>query len=274
MGKQQTQLDITTGKEKPQPRSMRLNKGHREDIINAIMAAWDKNNPVPSQHLVKDLAASVIADFRNPKRTVRSEYKKLQRVFERAENIQKVLEQLDEGTRKTVTVGGHYAVTFRFVDDVTGNSVKEISIAFPLSVAKELGVPYVGSCNSNYTDKEQTLLAWGTEVDKDFTDGCHYQTVKLPTAGENVFVFPSSCAGYQKYLENSKATLEHTKERDRLKREATDYLDQFNTTGQLREYWPEIMQYVPAHLADPEKVIHLPALTNSRLNERLGIKAR
>lgn len=272
MGKQQTQLDITTGKEKPQPRSMRLNKGHREDIINAIMAAWDTANPIPSKHLVKDLVASVVADFRNPKRTVRSEYKKLQRVLDRAAKINDVLDQLRENDYNCIAVHGQNTLIFRFVDDITGDVTKELTVQIPLSVAKELDVPYVSVCNSNYTDKEQTLLAWGDEVASDFgNEGYYYKTVKLPTLGENIFVFPSSCAGYQQYQENSKAKREYDKERERLKQEATDYLEQFNTTGQLREYWPEIMQYVPAHLADPEKVIKLPALTNSRLNQRLGL---
>ena len=53
--------------------------------------------------------------------------------------------------------------------------------------------------------------------------------------------------------------------------ETMDLLENFNTTKQLREGWPEMVPYLPPHLADPDQVVNLPVPVVSRLNERLGI---
>lgn len=51
--------------------------------------------------------------------------------------------------------------------------------------------------------------------------------------------------------------------------EVKTVLDSVTTTKQLVELWPTVEQYIPAHLADPEKGVKLPALHISRLDERL-----
>ncbi len=54
-----------------------------------------------------------------------------------------------------------------------------------------------------------------------------------------------------------------------LSGEAQVVLDSVNTSGQLIELWPAVEQFIPAHLADPQKGINLPALTISRLEDKI-----
>ncbi len=54
-----------------------------------------------------------------------------------------------------------------------------------------------------------------------------------------------------------------------FEREVCQILNSVNTTKQLVELWPTAEQYLPAHIADPELGVKLPALTVSRLDERL-----
>ena len=49
-----------------------------------------------------------------------------------------------------------------------------------------------------------------------------------------------------------------------------DTLEQFNTSKQLIEGWPEVEGYMPPHMADMS-VINLPAVSINRLNERLAL---
>lgn len=48
-------------------------------------------------------------------------------------------------------------------------------------------------------------------------------------------------------------------------------LDSVNTTRQLLDLWPQCEPFLPAHIADPDKAIRLPAIQVSRLNERIGV---
>jgi len=58
-----------------------------------------------------------------------------------------------------------------------------------------------------------------------------------------------------------------------VSRETRAILESVNTTRQLLELWPQSEPFLPAHIADPDRAIRLPAIQMSRLNERLGIAA-
>lgn len=62
----------------------------------------------------------------------------------------------------------------------------------------------------------------------------------------------------------------YNKEFEEYRREVQAVLESVTTTKQLVELWPNIEQYIPAHLADPERGVKLPALHISRLDERLA----
>lgn len=55
-----------------------------------------------------------------------------------------------------------------------------------------------------------------------------------------------------------------------LRREVSPVIESFNTTKQLVETWPSVEKFLPANIADPDKGISLPALSLSRLEEKIN----
>lgn len=84
--------------------------------------------------------------------------------------------------------------------------------------------------------------------------------------------FDDSDTDYQDFMKVSNAYDEWEKRRSEVIRETQAVLESVNTTRQLLELWPQCEPFLPAHIADPDKAIRLPAMQMSRLNERLGIK--
>lgn len=66
-------------------------------------------------------------------------------------------------------------------------------------------------------------------------------------------------------LEFDKAVLERLNYSD----EVMDVLSSVNTTGQLKELWPEVEEYIPSTLRDPSS-IQLPAISVASLNKALS----
>jgi len=62
----------------------------------------------------------------------------------------------------------------------------------------------------------------------------------------------------------------HQDEHTALRQEVKPVLDSFNTTKQLLETWPSMEKFLPANIADPDKGINLPAISLSRLEEKIN----
>lgn len=77
---------------------------------------------------------------------------------------------------------------------------------------------------------------------------------------------------YLKYEKVKEAFDEWREAGHALERETRAILESVNTSKQLIELWPQAEPFLPAHIADPDKGVKLPALQISRLNERLGVK--
>lgn len=80
---------------------------------------------------------------------------------------------------------------------------------------------------------------------------------------------------HKEYSKYNAVVIDHEKWRERgneVFRETKAILESVNTTKQLLEIWPQCEPFIPAHIADPDKAIRLPAIEMSRLNERLGLK--
>ena len=93
---------------------------------------------------------------------------------------------------------------------------------------------------------------------------CSYSTVIVE-------IINSDDKDYVKYEKVLESHGDWLKERRNLNTEITTVLNSVNTTKQLIEVWPEVEKFLPAHIADPNTGIKLPALKVSRLNEKLGI---
>lgn len=79
---------------------------------------------------------------------------------------------------------------------------------------------------------------------------------------------PIVCA----YQEAKEHYQDWRRRRSEIKTEVSAILESVNTSKQLIELWPQVEDFLPAHVADPDKAIKLPALDVSYLNKRLGIK--
>lgn len=60
--------------------------------------------------------------------------------------------------------------------------------------------------------------------------------------------------------------------RKNLKDEVKPILDSFGSTKQLLETWPSMEKFLPPNVADPDKGVNLPALSLSRLEEKINGK--
>lgn len=63
-----------------------------------------------------------------------------------------------------------------------------------------------------------------------------------------------------------------TKGRGKLKDEVKPILDSFSSTKQLLDTWPSMEKFLPPNVADPDKGVNLPALSLSRLEEKINGK--
>ena len=87
-----------------------------------------------------------------------------------------------------------------------------------------------------------------------------------------IIMIKSSLPIYIKYHKVEQDYEEWGRSYSEMVREVEAVLESVNTTGQLLEAWPSVEPFLPAHIADPEKGVKLPAIQVSRLNERIGIK--
>lgn len=62
----------------------------------------------------------------------------------------------------------------------------------------------------------------------------------------------------------------YEKEKRDLRREVKPIIDSFGSTKQLIETWPSMEKFLPANIADPDKGVALPALSLSRLEEKIN----
>ena len=254
------------------PKSLRLSKAHREDIVKAVMQQWDFNNPNPlllarrtlTEALLK--RASKVLRSRGPEDWAA----KLRDVFIGSIAANTALHTLPEKFRKLVTVNWYIDLrTFLATDQGTDGLL--LTLTFPKALAEKYGfkdLPVETSSRNDATTLwAEYAVQVGTKTSVDLVRLPSSQQYSSPTA-----VIPDAWKDVAEYRKSKIDADKHQQARKDLQQEVTDYLNQFNTTGQIRENWPQIVDYLPPHLDDPDKAINLPAIPCSRLNARLGIK--
>lgn len=245
-----------------EPRSIRLNKSHREDIIEAVMANWDKQNPAPKgagvHNLILDCIAKALSGHKR--------YASLGRDLKNAKKALEIYRNTPADLIKYLRMSQCETVDL-FLEDSNGRQTYHSHMFIPKTIADDLGIPYYD------TGTRFTRSGHESDMARDLLDGAEeYEYVSVVGSGRVSVVVKRDSPEYREYDKARKEASEHSKTRNRIKDEFEDYLNQFNTTKQIRDGWPELVDFLPAHLADPEKVIQLPAIRVSRLNERLGIK--
>lgn len=244
-------------------RSIRLTKAHREDMLNAVIKEWESQNPCP----VADDDLSLIAVIA-PLIKKTAAYKRTQRM---------IAAELQYDDWKHVSSESKTKVA---IIDSEGATRDTLLVQIPVSIAEAHGLigmpnPRVDGTN-DYSPSQLTRDDIEGEKPDDMTSTTKRPlTLKMFTLAEQYYPtiqVERDCPAMLARKASRQKRNQWENERSRLRRETSDLLDQFNTTKQLREGWPDIVPYLPPHLADPERAVKLPVLATSRLSERLGIK--
>lgn len=253
-----------------QPRSLRLNANHRQDILNSVMAQWEETNPAPVKGTFAEFIMTLLPRLMKVRKNAPAEQKTFRHLIERTNSVNTALDYLTEDNRKLIHVRSASTFNIQVVLE-NGDKGAMMSFDLPAEIADKLGIPYCSKSDTYYNLEPWTDLVTLHNRSRDgaqfmqvaeFPTNSHYHTLTIPRDDKDYAAYLKAQRGFRKWED----------EKNKVREEIQDYLNQFNTTGQIRDQWPEMEQYLPAHLADPGKVIKLPALTRSRLNERLGLK--
>lgn len=277
--------------------SFRLNKTHRADICSAILANWELQNPEPkiSQQQLDILITNVVMAYAKQVDVI-----KLNDVYNYALS-------LCVGRLHSISVGSCIQNELNVrVMNPQGEERSFTSIPILTETLYRLNlnhyIPTRGTLSRIYVDEEGLVnLGYSHQTNRIFHPKQDVQTVveNLPSGvqaeiqnaiderylqkGISVNIAVAgfhSCANPIEISSNHPYFLEErlvrrklniwTKERNQLRKEVMDTLEQFNTSKQLIEGWPEVEGYMPPHMADMS-VINLPAVSINRLNERLAL---
>lgn len=249
-----------------QPRSIRLNQSHRQDIVNAVMAQWEANNPAPEIYSYANMAVDALVESKKAKR--KSKVQKYNAdLIKTSEALVTAIKSLPSSVTDHLQVSlNHYISIVTVSSD--GSESFHSGVRIPLQILQKQGINLL----SKGCDLVINYDEFG-ELEHDHSEGkVNSAGFVRNSGGRTIVKIERSSPIYLKHRDNLAARNEWRKERDRNRSEIVDYLNQFNTTKQIRDGWPQLVDYLPAHLADPEAVIQLPVLAVSRLNERLGLK--
>jgi len=254
-----------------EPRSIRLTQAHRSDIISAVMKQWEATNPAPTGGSFAEFIIGTLKNLMRVRKNAPAEMKAFKHLIERTKSVKTALEHLTEENRNLIQINASssFHLQIKLAD---GNNGSLYSFKIPVEVADSLGIPYVGT-EREYDDSDRTTWEGYTAVHEGgYNNRKYIEVVKFASQSySNTLVLPRDDKTYQAYTKAQREQRKWEEERSKVREEISDYLNQFNTTKQIRDGWPELVDYLPAHLADPERVIQLPAIARSRLNERLGL---
>lgn len=256
---------MSTNKE---PRSIRLTQAHRSDIVSAVMKQWEVTNPAPNNGTFAEFIMALLPRLMKMRKNAPAEMKAFRHLIERTKTINTVLEHLTPESRKLVRPVTNSSFNLQVVLE-NGDTGATFGFEIPAEVADKLGIPYVDTTLDSYE-----VDAWKDVVSTEIGTYKQCPCVRIANFAADcrtTLVIPRDDKDYQAYTKAKREQRKWEEERSKVREEITDYLNQFNTTKQIRDAWPELVDYLPAHLADPERVIQLPAIARSRLNERLGL---
>lgn len=262
-----------------EPRSVRLTKAHREDMLKAVMDEWVKQNPQPTSPNASFHRVVVDQVKAHPS------YKTTQRLLAAVKGEDRAYLRMKRSTVRVV------------IQDSEGGARNTVALHYPVPLATELGLYLTG--NPSVRLGYMGAAEYGEPGSIANMRGCHGELTRGLTvrdivgddpatdsdgdapvlvwayAGDNdiTVTLDDSCQAYREYKAQLLAANEWRKDYERLRQETADILEQFNTTKQIREGWPDMVPYMPPHIADPEGVVRLPVLAVDRLSERLGIKS-
>lgn len=252
------------------PRSIRLTKAHREDIVDSVMKQWDVVNPKPVEGSFLEFIRQVFASFGTSNKRTPHEFRALSHVLENTRKVKEYLSSIPDGCRGLVKAETEKDFIISVILE-DGSKGSNYFFALPKVLADKWKIPYLYSKTVNfYREPHIEIQEFCKKSEDNNLFSC--EVVYFSYNDNRISIaIPHDFPALEAYKQDQKKVKEWADERHRQREEVLDYLNQYNTTNQLRENWPEVVPYLPAHIADPDRVIKLPALAKSRLNERLGL---
>lgn len=265
--------------------SFRLSQGHRHDIRNSVMSNWENQNPAPqfsTKHL-DDLIKKVIqlykksSGFKDHQKISQADFTHdLKQQIIRTTGSRELLVSLTnkQGEKRTtagLVITCTTAERLNFPADLLGCTRDSL-----LRCAED-GTYRI---NGDYLDMAKVPVEDAEKyIQENYTQGLdhfkqNHESINIPcltffTPG--ILSMPEDASTYssEKRAFNQEYNAWH-KEFAVVSSEVLDTLNQFNTSKQLLEGWPDIAGYMPPHLVSTD-AINLPVLAINRLNERLGL---
>lgn len=247
------------------PRSVRLTKAHRLDITNAVMQQWEKRNPSPSPYAKMGLVEDLFTHRKTVPVKTPQEFRQVAKLWEAHAEWVEVSKHLSASTKDRLALNTETSFYISILN-ADGSEFTRLHSILPAQLAEKTGLPCIGVTSlGRYATKHH-------ELPPEFMNRDNTTVANLLAKNCPVLAIKRSDPIFVKYEAAVEALSDWRKKLVQMRSEVSDYLEQFTTTNQIRELWPEIADYLPAHIADPVRAIQLPALPVSRLNERLGLK--
>jgi len=244
-------------------RSIRMNKEHRQDMLNAVMKQWVVANPAPAGATFESFIEAMLTELMKVPAKAPAHMRAFRMLCAKTQAAKIVMDTVPNDLKDVfnLQLKDSFQASVQLNNDKCGTTY---FFRIPQALADKLNIPYFDCHRTNCNVSDYPTYQHPETNEVSF--------VRFVTnLSHNSLVIEHSSPALTAYKEGKRTLALWYNEKEKIAKEITDYLEQFNTTGQIRDNWPEMEQYLPAHIADPSRVIKLPALTRSRLNERLGI---
>lgn len=239
--------------------SFRLTISHRDEILTNLMEEWDKQNKAPAAYSEHELALDVFTkNLQDPNNVLMQGYKSLIKHLKKANN--QALKNVLYEKFLTVEIA---------IPELGTNEEHYLTIRFTKDIADTHNIPYVS------TEKRRRYGSYDDVIGEPIHSDENFQTHELITSPISnslkikLSKTDKATKRFNKYKKDAKA---HFNERNLVVKEFKEFLSQFNTSKQLVDGWPDVVDYMPAHLADPEAVIEAPVTAVNTVTKRLQFK--
>lgn len=276
--------------------SFRLTQAHRKTIIENVMKNWVANNPRPYAELI-DFIAEAEKELKEKglsKQYGVTPYKRYLRIIDQFNAI------LEKEQPEASTIHRSRSASIQIQLELKDSSIGTVCCyANTTQVLNILGIPFEASDRPrNFSQPPYGTTAPVADCDEQFAkmsakygyalkqtseknfafyspDGTSQHTTLhyLPDNGASIaFIrYPSDLEVFKQYRKISSNAAKWQKLYNTTINELTDALNQFTTSKQIMDNWPEMIPFLPALLSHPSAVLALPKARINELSERLQL---
>lgn len=231
-----------------------------------MIKEWEKQNPPPSQDIDTEMMLLAARELK------KSKYCK---------DMIALREVLSPEQLKLIRRQYDITLQVETEDEDENSRSASYSVRIPPSFAKAQDIPYLneypGTIDMHNPSHRDTPIYKSVAEPHEFmqekgNDFAATRAVQFPSSNHITIKVKRSNPTLVKMRKAKRQRKLWENKRNKLRDETRDVLDQIGSTKQLREQWPDMVPYLPPHIADPDKAITLPVLAIDRLSERLGLK--